>query len=482
MNLNKLAFVDLETTGANPVSDRITEIGLILVEGGSVTRWSSLVNPDCRIPPFIQGLTGITQEMVTDAPSFAALADEIQSRLAGFTFIAHNARFDYGFLKNEFKRLGLRFQANVVCTVKLSRRLFPVFHKHNLDSLIERHGLAVTSRHRALDDAELIWQFWQKLQASPGPEALATAVQHQLARPSLPPHLDPGVLDDIPDLPGVYLFYGEGDVLLYVGKSVNLRQRVFSHFNADTREFRELRLSQQTYRIEWQETVGELGALLLESRLIKERQPVLNRKLRRNAEMCTWRLVEQAQGDFRPRLVCGDELDLSRNQECFGLFTSKREATHALKSIAEANGLCLSILGLEKTTGKGRPCFGYQLQRCKGACVGKESMGMHSARLMASLAKLKLKTWPYRGPIGVVERDEVSEREDIHVVHGWCHLGTASSEEQLQSIMESGGRPVFDRDTYKLLAKHFNGKARVIPLAADYSEGSQQLRYKAGSG
>lgn len=472
MSMDKLAFVDLETTGANPVSDRITEIGLIIVEGDSVTRWSSLINPGCRIPPFIQGLTGITQEMVADAPSFADLADQIQSRLAGFTFIAHNARFDYGFLKNEFKRIGRRFQANVVCTVKLSRRLFPAFHKHNLDSLIERHGLTVVDRHRALDDAELIWQFWQKVQAAPGPEALVAAVGHQLARPSLPPHLDPGVLGDIPDLPGVYLFYGEGDVLLYVGKSVNLRQRVLSHFNADTREFRELRLSQQTYRIEWRETVGELGALLLESRLIKELQPVLNRKLRRNAEMCTWQLVEQAQGDFRPVLVCGDELDLSRNQECFGLFASKREATHALKSIAEANALCLSVLGLEKTAGKGRSCFGYQLQRCKGACVGKESLGMHSARLMAALAKLKLKTWPYPGPIGVVERDEVSEREDIHVVHGWCYLGTASSEEQLHSILESGGQPVFDRDTYKLLSKHLNGKAKVIPLAAELIESS----------
>ena len=465
MSLDNLVFVDLETTGVNPVRDRITEIGLVIVQGDSVTRWSTLINPGCRIPPFIQGLTGITDEMVADAPSFADVADEVESRLANFTFIAHNARFDYGFLKNEFKRLGRRFQPNVVCTVKLSRRLFPAFHKHNLDSLIERHGLTVTERHRALDDAELIWQFWQKLYAAPGAEALATAIQHQLARPSLPPHLDPGVLDDIPDLPGVYLFYGEGDVLLYVGKSVNIRQRVLSHFSADTREFRELRLSQQTYRVEWRETVGELGALLIESWLIKERQPVLNRKLRRNAEMCTWTLVEQAQGDFQPRLVCGAELGLSKNQDCFGLFTNKREATLALTRIAEANALCLSVLGLEKTADKGRPCFGYQLQRCKGACIGKEPPGMHSARLMAAMAKLKLKTWPYPGPIGVVERDEVSERQDIHVVHGWCYLGTASSEEQLHAIMESGGRPVFDRDTYKLLAKHLNGKAKVIPLS-----------------
>lgn len=459
-----LAFVDLETTGANPVHDRITEIGIVLVENGHATRWSTLVNPDSRIPPFIQTLTGITTEMVADAPRFETLADEIQSRLAGCLFVAHNARFDYGFLKNEFKRMGRRFQADVVCTVKLSRRLFPQFHKHSLDSLIERHGLAADDRHRALADAELIWQFWQKLQMQPGPDALEEAVRHQFVRPSLPPHLDAGVLDDLPDLPGVYLFYGEDDVLLYVGKSVNLRQRVLSHFNADTRAFRELRISRQICRIEWRETVGELGALLLESWLVKERQPVHNRRLRRNAALCTWQLVEHAAGDFRPKLVCGEELDLSRGGDCFGLFASKREATQALKSIAEANQLCLATLGLEKTTGKGRPCFGFQLHQCKGACVGKEAIGMHSARLMAALARLKLKTWPYPGPIGVVERDEVSEREDIHVIQDWCYLGTAQDAAQLQAILEKDGAPAFDRDTYRLLVKHLGTRARVIPL------------------
>ena len=465
--IDRLAFVDLETTGANPVSDRITEIGVVTVDGDTVTRWNSLVNPGCRIPPYIQALTGITPAMVADAPSFESLADEIQSRLEGYTFVAHNARFDYGFLKNEFKRLGLRFQANVICTVKLSRKLFPGFPRHNLDSLIERHGLHVEDRHRALGDAELIWQFWQIVQSQLGPEALQEAIQHQLVRPALPPHLDPGVLDDLPDLPGVYLLYGEGDVLLYVGKSVNLRQRVFSHFNADTKAFRELRLGQQTHRIEWRETVGELGALLLESRLIKELRPAHNRMLRQNAEMCSWQLVEMAPGDYRPRLVCGDELDLVTNRNLYGLFKSKREATLALKNIAEANQLCLAALGLEKTVAAGRACFGYQVHQCKGACIGKEAIGMHSARLMSAIAKLKLINWPYGGPIGIVERDEVSERQEIHVVLGWCHLGTAQTEADLVGLLENNRQPVFDRDIYKLLTKHLSTRPKIIQLDCD---------------
>jgi DNA polymerase-3 subunit epsilon len=466
MNLDRLAFVDLETTGANPMQDRVTEVGLVTVTDGVVATWNTLVNPGCRIPAFIQRLTGISDAMVADAPSFAALADVIQERLHGYTFIAHNARFDYGFLKNEFKRLGRRFQADVICTVKLSRRLYPEHHKHNLDSLIERHALCISGdRHRALTDAEAIWQFWRQVSLAHTPEAFLAAVKSQLQRPSLPPQLAAGSLDDLPETPGVYLFYGEGDGLLYIGKSVNLRQRVLAHFNADTREFRELRLGQQTRRIEWIETVGELGALLLESRLIKERQPVHNRKLRRNSEQCTWQLAEQEAGDFRPRLVVGDELDLGDGKECFGLFASKREATLALRKIAEAHQLCLSLLGLENTGASGRACLGYQLRKCKGACIGKEPPGMHSARLMSALAKLKLKAWPYPGAIGIVETDPVTGRQDIHVVRGWRHLGTAHCDADLAEIREGARHAAFDRDTYLLLVKHLKGRVDVVALS-----------------
>jgi DNA polymerase-3 subunit epsilon len=470
-DLSRLAFVDLETTGGNPVSDRITEIGIITVDNGVARRWSRMVNPGCRISPFIQHLTGITPEMLEDAPGFEALADDVQAQLAGRIFIAHNARFDYGFLKNAFKRLGKAFQADVVCTVKLSRKLFPQHHKHNLDSLIERHGLQTPGRHRALADAELIWQFWQRLQAEPGETALQAAIADQSRRPCLPPHLDPEVLDDIPDQPGVYLFFGEGDVLLYVGKSIRLRRRVLSHFQADTREYRALRLAQQTHRIAWQETVGELGALLLESRLIKDRQPVHNRQLRRSNTLCSWQLVEQAPGDFRPRLVCGDDVTLAHGQTLYGLFTARRDATRALRSLAEAQGLCLSLLGLEKTTGKHSPCFAQQLGQCKGACIGKEPRINHSARLMAALARLKLKAWQYEGPIGIVERDPVSEREDIHVVADWCYLGTAQSESGLADILAGKARPAFDRDTYTLLARHLEKQPAVLNLARAASPG-----------
>jgi DNA polymerase-3 subunit epsilon len=186
-----LAIVDLETTGAHPAWDRVTEIAVVEVRDGEVvSEWSTLVNPGTSIPPAIQALTGITNAMVADAPSFDALAPGLYERLAGRIFVAHNARFDYGFLRHEFERAGLRFQARTLCTVKLSRRLYPGHARHNLDSLIDRHHLRCSARHRALGDAQAVWQFLRVAAEERGGEALAEAAAQLAKPPALParPH------------------------------------------------------------------------------------------------------------------------------------------------------------------------------------------------------------------------------------------------------------------------------------------------------
>lgn len=182
----KLIFVDLETTGANLANDRITEIGIVAVNlDGAVERWSSFVNPGRPIPSFIQGLTGISDDMVEMAPSFESLADAVRTRLADGLFIAHNARFDYGFLHHAFARTGHALQSEMLCTVKLSKVLFPEEKRHNLDTLIERHGLIPEARHRALADADLLWQFWGKLVRDMPQETLINAVKKLRQRPNL---------------------------------------------------------------------------------------------------------------------------------------------------------------------------------------------------------------------------------------------------------------------------------------------------------
>jgi DNA polymerase-3 subunit epsilon len=451
MNFDKLVFIDLETTGTNPAADRITEIGLVEVDAqGHATHWSSLVNPGVPIPSFIQGLTGISHDMVRDAPDFAELAPALHERLQGALFIAHNARFDYGFLRNAFEQAGLPFKADVLCTVKLSRALYPKERKHNLDTLIVRHDLKADARHRALADADLLWQLWQKLTSTHPEASFTAALQSLLQRPSLPSNLPSTVLDGIPDAPGVYLFYGESDLPLYVGKSVRLRQRVLSHFNADHKLYKEMRLSQQLHRIEVRETAGEIGALLLEAQLVKDLQPVHNRRLRRQGDLCAWWLKEDEHGNTVPSLINASDHDFGRADRLYGLFSSKRKAESALRELADTHQLCLVTLGLEGRSGQSKPCFNWQLKRCKGVCIGKEDASFHRARLEAALGSLRVKTWPYDGAVGLVEGE--GEHTDVHVVNNWCYLGTARSDDALQSLLDHApARPAFDIDTYKIL-------------------------------
>lgn len=453
-----LAIVDLETTGAHPVHDRVTEVAVIEIEGGEVKdEWSTLVNPECAIPGAIQALTGITNDMVAGAPTFGRLAAELHERLAGRVLVAHNARFDYGFLRQEFQRAGLQFRAKTLCTVKLSRRLYPEHARHNLDSLIARHHLDCRARHRALGDADAVWQFLRRAAAERGDEMVAVAARQVAKQPSLPAHLDRAMIDAIPEAPGVYLFYGENGTPLYVGKSVDMRARVLSHFADDLRSPREMQLAREVRRVDWQRSAGELGALLREAELVKELLPVFNRQLRRAAELCGFAFDGK-------RLRLAHEFGAEGIAHVHGLFRTKRAALAALRGIADAHGLCLQTLGFE-TARKGA-CFRHQIARCRGLCAGKESVHAHHARLAGALAALKNAAWPWRGPVGVVEEDAAREATEVHVVSQWCYVGTARSEDEVPALVEAARRPRFDLDQYKILLRHLTTKrVRVVELA-----------------
>jgi DNA polymerase-3 subunit epsilon len=454
-----LAIVDVETTGAHPAWDRVTEIAVVEVaQGEVVSEWSTLVNPGTSIPSAIQALTGITNDMVEDAPAFEDLAPEIFERLQGRVFVAHNARFDYGFLRHEFERAGLRFQAKTLCTVKLSRRLYPQHARHNLDSLIERHQLICSARHRALGDAQAVLQFLRVAAEQHGAELVESATRLLTKLPSLPAHIDRAVIDAIPEAPGVYLFYGEGANPLYVGKSVTLRSRVLQHFADDLRSSREQQVAREIRRIEWRRTCGELGALLHESELVKELEPVFNRQLKRNTELCGFVLDAQVL-----RLV--QDINAETLPLVHGAFRSKRSALQALRNLADAHGLCLQALGFE-TGGRAGACFRHQVRRCAGVCAGKESVHVHQARTAAALAALKTMAWPWRGPIGVIEDDREREATDVHLVNQWCWLGTAQSESEIAPLLECSARARFDLDRYKILARYLGKsskyRARIV--------------------
>lgn len=458
-----LIFLDLETTGMTATHERITEIGLVEVANGElVGSWSQLVNPEKSIPPFIRSLTGITNEMVADAPTFEQLAPGLFERLQGKLLIAHNARFDYGFLKNEFGRLGMSYRSRVLCTAKLSRKLFPEHRRHNLDSLIERYGLTCSARHRALGDAEVLWQFLQKLYAEVDSDRINAAVQAQMVAPSLPAGLSVEVLEAIPEAPGVYLFYDGQGAPLYVGKSVDLHARVLSHFAGNHRVARDMRITQKVARVEWIETAGELGALLNESRLIKALLPVHNRREPRAASFYSWEWDGALESKAPLKLVTAGDAEAPRLENLFGTFRAKHAALAALTGIAEEHGLCPVLLGLEPARKAGAACLSHHLKRCRGACCGKESTATHNLRLMQALQSLRLAPWPYKGAIGLRERS--GEKSEMHLFERWCFLGTARTETEIYEKLEVRGRPVFDPDIYKILKRELGKRTRGAAL------------------
>ncbi|MDO8497925.1 MAG: exonuclease domain-containing protein [bacterium] len=278
---DKLAFIDIETTGSSMLHDRIIEIGIIRVEDDQVSEvFETLINPQTYVSPFITELTGITSQEVEQAPPFEEIEAKVHNLLKDCTFVAHNVRFDYGFVKNEFKRLGRNFSSELMCTVRLSRKLFPHHTRHNLDAIIKRHDIQCENRHRALGDAKVIWEFYQKIRRKFNSKTLDKAFDWVMRKPSLPFLLNPEVLENIPESCGVYIFYGENDLPLYVGKSVNMKERVLTRLTNDHHSAKESSISAQLRRIEWIQTIGELGAHILESSKIKDLQPVYNRKIR----------------------------------------------------------------------------------------------------------------------------------------------------------------------------------------------------------
>jgi DNA polymerase-3 subunit epsilon len=460
-----VAFVDLETTGTRAAVDGITEIGIVRVDadpaGGParIEEWSTLVDPEAPIPPAIQALTGITDAMVRGAPTFSSIAGEVLARLEGAVFVAHNARFDYGFLKHAFARVSRPFSARVLCTVKLSRRLFPEAPSHGLDAVVERHGIDVAQRHRALGDARALWLFAQALYACRPADVVDEAVKRILKLPSLPPQLPADALDAIPDAPGVYLFYGDNPLPLYIGKSTHLRERVAAHFSSDWRSETDLRLSAEIRRIEVEPTAGELGALLREATLVKARMPAHNRALRRKADAGVMRWAPGREPAFVPAAA----VDAQEVACGYGPFSSRRAMRECLVALAREHALCWNRLGLERRAG---PCFARQVRRCAGACEGAESPEAHDARLAQALAAHAIPPWPFDGVALIREASDDGTRVDVHVLRDWCWLGTARDDGELAALREAPPRPVFDPDVTKLLLRTWaKAPSRFLPAA-----------------
>lgn len=467
----RICFVDIETTGSSPTRERVTEVGVVSVEADGddlrVTEWSSLVNPGVPIPSEIQWLTGITNEMVRAAPHFADIAPDLAARLHDAVFVAHNVRFDYGFLRAEFARCGLSWRAPTLCTVRLSRLFYPDRGPHSLDAIIARHSIDGEIRHRALGDARVLWRFLQRLIAVHGSEEVEQTVERLLARPATPAFLPPEALDEVPPVPGVYLFYGLNAHPIYIGKSVDLRTRVAGHFNADYANATDARLAQEVRRIEWEETAGSIGALLREAELIKTRLPAHNIALRRRAQAVLAEFDEFG----CPRLVRAGDVPPERLPAMFGPFGSRASARRRLTDIAAENTLCMKALRLEARSRRAAPdapCFNFQLHRCRGCCVGAERALDHAARVADAVAPLRVPPWPYQGAVALVEQNARRQREDWHVFDQWCWLGSVRTLDAALTLAKESAR-AFEVDAYRIarqaVTRAAGGLLQVEPLA-----------------
>ncbi len=449
-----MVFVDIETNGKMGIQGRIIEIGVIRVEQGEITEiYQSLVNPGGNIPTSIEQLTGISNNDLVHAPYFDEISEKLKDLFSGAIFVAHNVRFDYSFLKSHFKATGYDYKPKLFCTVRMSRALYPNHRGHSLEKIIQRHGIQTSSRHRAYDDAKAMYDFTQLAISEHGIDAFENNLLNQLKTRSLPPNVDQSTVENLPSQPGIYIFNDERGSPLYIGKSVNIRERVKSHFTSDTRIIKEMKLAQRSYSIDFEVTDTEIEALLLESAKVKELSPLLNRKLRRKTQQS---ILKKSNNENNYATITVESQDLNDNTDItniYGVYTSRAKAKKRLEELTKTFSLCPKLMGLENAVAA---CFRYQLGLCKGACIGKEPEETYNLRVELALERSKIDSWPFKSKISV----KISETKSL-IINQWIIEGIMHHEFEPFIERISNG---FDIDTYKILRQYLRkNNNKILP-------------------
>ncbi len=374
----KFAVCDIETTGGNNRTGKIIEIAIFLVEDGQVIdEFISLIHPERGIPPFITSMTGISEDMVQDAPKFYEVAARIVEITDGATFVAHNVSFDYQFIVSEFARLGYVYKREKACTLALSRKLIPGLPSYSLGNLCQSIGIPLNDRHRAAGDARATVELFFRLQdiGLPGASAMkGTGL-------NVHPLLEITRFSEIPETSGVYYFFDEKGNDVYIGKSNNLHRRVLDHFY-NRKLKKDIRMQELTARIEFRETGSELVALLLESHEIKSRKPLLNRAGRRS--LARFGIFSELSEKGYMSLIIGALTKRNMN-DALRTFDSREQAIGYADRLIRRYSLCQQYAGYGDAQG---PCFNYQIKKCIGACVGEELPESYNLRVQQAIDDL----------------------------------------------------------------------------------------------
>lgn len=378
------AIVDIETTGNGYTGSKITEISIFIYDGEKVVdEYTTLVNPECNIPPFITSLTGITNTLVAEAPKFYEIAKHVNEITEDTIFVAHSVNFDYNIIRHEFKSLGFDFKRKKLCTVRLSRKLIPGLASYSLGPLCASQNITITDRHRAKGDAEATTTLFGKLLALDKNYLVVNSFLHPRSRQAtLPPMLPEQIIDKLPETSGVYYFRNEKDDVIYVGKAKNIKQRVISHFYDKSKK--EITMSLETSNVTFTETGSELVALLHESAEIKRIYPKYNRSQRRAQESIGLVSYVDRLGITH---IAYNKLKLI--DKPLMKFYNITECRIFLEKLCEKYKLCPKYCHLQNTFGS---CFHYQIKQCKGVCRGDESVEKYNKRVNKAIKSIKFTT------------------------------------------------------------------------------------------
>jgi DNA polymerase-3 subunit epsilon len=422
----RFAVVDIETTGGLFKRDKITEVAIVITDGRQIIdEYATLVNPGRSIPPFITKITGITDEMVSGAPPFYEVAREIVLRTEGHIFVAHNVRFDYGFLREEFASLGFAFNRKRMCTVQLSRKMLGL-RSHSLESLIKHYNIPVDKRHRALDDARATAVVLHNILEL---EASTSAVNHQINRgvreSLLPQNITIEDLHKIPESTGVYYFKDASGNIVYIGKSKNIQKRVMQHFAKTTRKAE--RLQQRVHSVDFEVTGSELLAQIFEAQEIKKHLPELNRA-QRTANFNTYLQTSVNALGYR-------RFDLVKNFDSWdGIldsFSSPKSGKFALSSIIEEFDLCPLYTGLEIGMG---PCSRHQFEQCLGACIHEESAEDYNVRANAAMLAINNR---FLEDFVILDAGRTNDEKSVIVVKNGSYFGHGHFSADLDNVHSS---------------------------------------------
>lgn len=376
------AVVDIETTGGHASGNGITEIAILIHNGESIVHsYETLINPDQYIPDHIEALTGISNEMVADAPRFDEVAAEIYSLLHDKVFVAHNVNFDFSFIKHQLSEAGYDLQSKKLCTVRLSRKILPGHASYSLGKLCTALNINLNNRHRAGGDARATAILLTMLLQNDTEGVILQSLKITSKEQVLPPHLPKSQIDKLPPNPGVYYFKDEKGKAIYIGKAKNLKKRVCSHFTGTNTGKQRQEFLKHIHSIDFEICGTELMAFILEAAEIKRLWPENNRALKRFEQKYALYCFEDQKGYMRLGIDT-----FKKNVPVLYSFNTILEGHHILKILIKDHFLCEKLCYIQKNR---LACTGHEQGNCSGACTGKESAPAYNVRVKYAIAQLK---------------------------------------------------------------------------------------------